>query len=190
MVCFLCVLRDLCGLSLASTSSVLHHTSMFRALCLSLLMLGASAPVAPAHHFTIDLQVEAAGQSRTAHAETLALAAKPKTRPVLHVKRGDRVKVKWVLTNSHAKDSFKDVVIHFFAVKEEQADQRVVPKLGKSVTVESASTVDFRPGDKTRAELSFTIDAPGAYLLRLETIGAAIEPGGHEHYAALDVVVQ
>jgi hypothetical protein len=27
-------------------------------------------------------------------------------------------------------------------------------------------------------------------LLRLETIGAALEPGGHEHYAALDVVVQ
>jgi hypothetical protein len=100
------------------------------------------------------------------------------------------VKVKWVLTNSHAKDSFKDVVVHFFAVKEDEAGQKVVPQLGKSVTVESASTVDFRPGDKTRAELTFTIDTPGAYLLRLETIGAAIDPGGHEHYAALDVVVQ
>src|SRR5580704_13615934 len=111
---------------------------MLRAVCLSWLMLGAFGPVARAHHFTIDLEVEAAGQSRTAHAETLALAAKSKTRPVLHVKRGERVKVKWVLTNSHAKDSFKDVVVHFFAVKEDEAGQKVVPQLGKSVTVESA----------------------------------------------------
>ncbi len=98
--------------------------------------------------------------------------------------------VKWVLTNRHPKNSFKDVIVHFFVVKEDEVGQRVVPKLGKNVQAESALTMDFHPGDKTRGELSFTIDQPGAYLLRLETVGAAVEPDAHEHYAAIDLVVE
>jgi len=39
--------------------------------------------------------------------------------------------------------------------------------------------------------LTFTIDTPGVYLVRLETIGAAgRDPDAHEHFAALDVVVE
>ena len=43
--------------------------------------------------------------------------------------------------------------------------------------------------DKTEAELNFTIDVPGSYLLRLETRDS-VGTEGHEHYAALDVVVK
>jgi len=144
---------------------------------------------ARAHHFAIDLEARAAGQSQTAHGEMLAVGIKTKPRAVLHLKAGERVKVKWTLTNSHAKDSFKNVLVHFFVVKEDQAGQQVVPKLGRGVVVESALTMDFGPGDKSGGDLSFTIDAPGAYLLRLETIGTAVEPEAHEHFAALDLVV-
>jgi len=163
---------------------------MFRAICLSLIGFGTICGVARAHHFAIDLVAESGGKGQTANAETLAAGVKAKTRAVLHVKAGARVKVKWTVTNSHAKDSFKDVLVHFFVVKEDQVGQQVVPKLGKGVIVESALTMDFRPGDKTRGELTFTIDVPGAYLLRLETIGAAIEPDAHEHYATLDLAVE
>ena len=54
-----------------------------------------------------------------------------------------------------------------------QLGQRNVPKLNMGVAAESALTMDFAPKDATRGALSFTIERPGFYLLRLETRGAA-----------------
>ena len=65
-----------------------------------------------------------------------------------------------------------------------------MPKLDKGVIAESALSMDFGPKDKSEGELSFTIDKPGCYLLRLETIGATAGPAGHEDFAALDVEVR
>ena len=81
----------------------------------------------------------------------------------------------------------EDVTVHFFAVKEENAGQRAVPKLTEGVIAESACTLDFHPADKNEGELTFTIDQPGCYLFRVETIGATAGPAGHEDFAALDV---
>ena len=50
--------------------------------------------------------------------------------------------------------------------------------------------MDFGPKDKNEGELSFIIDDPGCYLLRLETIGATAGRAGHENFAALDVKVR
>ena len=47
--------------------------------------------------------------------------------------------------------------------------------------------MDFGPGDKNEGELSFTLEKPGSYLFRVETIGAAAGPAGHEDFTALDV---
>jgi hypothetical protein len=155
-----------------------------------LVVLLGLAGVARADHFAIDLKVQA-GKSEPvlAHAETLGLGTKPKTRSVLEARAGDTVTVEWTLQSRAAKDTFKDVLIHFFAVKEDMAGQRTVPKLDKGVLVETASTMDFKPKDKTQGKLDFQITQPGAYLLRLETIGAAGNEG-HEHFAAIDVVVR
>lgn len=163
---------------------------MSRRVCHSLFLLGAFCGAAQAHHFAIDLNAHADSQKVAAHAETVAPGQKARPRPILHLKAGQRVDVKWVLTNTDAKNSFKDVLVHFFVVKEEKVGQQVVPKLDKTVQTESALTMDFRPGDKARGDLSFTIDSPGAYLLRLETVGAAIKPDAHEHYAAIDLIVE
>jgi len=143
-----------------------------------------------ANHFTIDLRVEAGKAGKTAHAETAGIGARPKGRGVLDVQKGQRVRVKWVLRSAAAKEKAEDVVVHFFVVKEDRAGQRAVPKLTKDVTVETALTMDFKPKDKAQGELSFQIDKPGCYLLRLETIGAAKGRDGHEHFAALDLVVR
>jgi hypothetical protein len=163
---------------------------MLRVLCLSSFLLGVLCGAARAEHFAIDLDVQARNEKATAHAVKLGPGQKKNSRPILHLKAGERVHAKWQLTNTHPKSSFKDVLVHFFVVKEDQVGQQTVPKLGKTVQAESALTMDFRPGDKTRGELSFVIDGPGAYLLRLETVGAAIAPETHEHYAAMDLVVE
>jgi hypothetical protein len=157
---------------------------------LLLVSCGLLYPSVAAADFTIDLKVETASGSKTVHADAAALGVKPRQREVLHVKAGTKLTVQWTLTNADAKQAIKNVVVHFVAVKEEELGQRNVPKLNKGVAAESALTMDFGPRDSTRGRLDFTIDVPGAYLLRLETIGAAAGVEGQEFFAALDVAVE
>jgi hypothetical protein len=143
-----------------------------------------------ANEFTIDLTADAAKKSETAHAEAAVIGLKPKPRAVLEVKAGDRVKVRWTLTNADAKATVKDVLVHCVVVKEEQAGQAAVPALDKGVAAETALTMDFNPGARAQGELNVVLEKPGAYLLRLETIGAAAGPADREFFAALDLVVR
>jgi hypothetical protein len=156
------------------------------------LILFATPAVRAADEFAIALEARADKASKTAHAEVagLGLGTAAKPRPVLEVKAGQRVAVKWTLRCTDPKNTYKDVLVHFFAVKEEKAGQQAVPKLDKDVAAESALTMDFKPKDTADGELSLTIAQPGTYLLRLETIGAAVGLEGHEHFAALDLVVR
>jgi hypothetical protein len=140
--------------------------------------------------FAIDLEVKTATASKTAHADVVALGVKPKERGVLEAKAGQRLTVKWTLRNTDPKVTFKDVTVHFFAVKEEKAGQLAVPKLDRDVAAESALSMDFKPKDANEGELSFTIDKPGVYLLRVETLDAAQGEDGREYFAALDLVVR
>lgn len=158
------------------------------AVCL-IASAGLCAAPARADHFAIDLKVTAGKASKTAHADTAGIGVKPKPRGVLEVKAGERLTVSWTMRNS-GKAAVKNVVVHFFAVKEAKAGQEAVPKLNKDVAAESALTMDFKPKDKAEGELTFTLATPGAYLIRVETIGAAAGKDGHEHFAALDVVVR
>jgi hypothetical protein len=150
--------------------------------------LGA-APESASVPFAIDLEVKAGKAAKTAHAQPVDAAAKPKPREVLETKAAETVTVKWTVRNPDAKQTLKDVRIHFFAVKAEKPGQETVPKLTKDVAAESALTMDFKPMDKTEAELTFKIEKAGCYLLRLETKGAAGKDG-KEQFAALDLVVR
>jgi hypothetical protein len=149
-----------------------------------------ASPANAAEPFAIDLAIRSGKASQTAHAESAAPLAKPKERGILEVKAGERITVKWKLSSTDPKGTLKDVTVHFFAVKEEKAGQRAVPALNKGVVAESALSMDFGPKDTSEGALSFTIDKPGCYLLRLETIGATAGPAGHENFAALDVKVR
>lgn len=165
---------------------------MPRALLTGWLLLGWLCwPAAvSAHHITIDLKAQAGKETKSASAETAAPGVKPKLRGVLHARVKAPITVRWTLTNADPKTTYKDVIVHFFAVKVEKVGQTTVPKLTRGVAAESALTMDFRPKDAARGELTFRIDAPGIYLVRVETIGAAVGRDGHEHFATVDVVVE
>jgi hypothetical protein len=163
---------------------------MPRAAFAALVLLGGLQSPAGAHHFAIDLEVRSGAGRQMAHAEAAAIGSKPKARAVLEVRSGAPVTVKWTLRSADPKATFKDVVVHFFIVKEEAAGQPSVPKLDRDVVAESALTMDFKPGDQARGGLTATVEKPGNYLLRLETIGAAVGVNGHEHFAAVDMVVR
>jgi hypothetical protein len=154
-----------------------------------LYCLAASGPAA-ADGFAIDLEVKAPKGSRTVHEEPAGFQIKPKPRAVLEVQTGDSITIKWVLATKAPKETVKDVLVHFYAVKIDKPGDPPPSKLGKDVLLESALTMDFKPKDKSEGELNLQLDKPGTYLLRLETRGAAVGPMDHEHVATLDLVVR
>lgn len=111
------------------------------------------------------------------------------SRPVATVPLGQRVQVAWHARNTGKSQELKDVLVHLFVVKELQLGQAAVPPLTEAVAYESALTMDFEPEEKAVGELDLILRQPGNYLLRIETIGLR-EQHGHEHYAALDLVVK
>lgn len=158
-----------------------------RWLCVGLALLLASG--ARAADFAIELQVQVGKQSLTAREEKADVGATPKKRAVLRIKVGDKIRVRWTMTNRD-KAASKNVLVHFFAVKETELGQKVMPKLDKGVQAESALVMDFNPKDKAAGELNFAVPQPGPYLLRLETIGAAVGERGQEFFAALELLVE
>lgn len=161
---------------------------MIRWLCLFALSFLSTARLAYADHFLIDLEAKSGAATKTATVSTTGSVAKPKARGILEIKPGESMTVKWTVTYTAKQGMVKDQLIHFFVVKEEKVGQVAVPKLDKDVAVESALTMDFNPKDKTDGELTFTLDRPGSYLLRLEASKA--DGDDHEHFAALDIVVK
>ena len=48
--------------------------------------------------------------------------------------------------------------------------------------------MDFEPADKASGQFTLAIPESGSYLIRIETQGM-LDAHGHEHYAALDLIV-
>jgi hypothetical protein len=160
-------------------------------VCCLALLVGLTVPAQiGAAPFTIDLEAKQSKASQTAHAQPILGGGRPKTRAVLDIKVGATVTVKWTLRNTDAKATFKNVLVHCFVVKEKEIGQLAVPKLNKDVVVETAQTVDFKPKDVARGALTFIIEKPGNYLVRLETIGAAATREDNDYFAALDLRVR
>jgi hypothetical protein len=148
--------------------------------------------------FAIDLEVKAAKGSQTVHAQTsalgknpiAALGEKPKPRVTLQVKASEKVTVKWTLRRTAAQETANDMLVHFYVVKIPKLGEPPPSKLDKDSVVETALTMDFKAKDKSDAELSFAIEEPGFYLLRLETIPPASPRDDPVYFAALDLIVQ
>ena len=73
--------------------------------------------------------------------------------------------------------------------KQGKVAQRDVPNLGdeKNVVLETAVELDFKPGAKSGARTTLKIDAPGVYLVRVETKQTGSD---HEHFSAIDLVIE
>jgi hypothetical protein len=176
---------------LLAGSGTSHHDGgmLQRLTAVFLTIIGGLVlvPAARADSFAIDLKVQAGQESQSAQAEVVAIGAVFKVRKVLETKTGTPIRVNWTLSNTSSKTAMKNVLVHFFAAKEDKPGQRNIPKVTKEVAAESALTMDFSPGEKARGAVTFIIERPGFYLICLETIGA---PEGEECFAALDLTVK
>lgn len=163
--------------------------SMLAAATLTVFSVGRP-DTASADNFKMSVQVRQ-GQRQLTTRFTRQQPAPKKQPPrlIFKIASGKKLQVRWSATNTGTSETEKNVLVHFFVVQEEKPGQPKVPPLGKDVEHEGAITVDFKPGDRAGGEFTVTPDKPGSYLIRVETIGLA-NSHGHEHYAALDLVVE
>ena len=91
-----------------------------------------------------------------------------------------------MLTNVYPHKTLENVVVHFFIARQKKVGQKELPDLKGDVVMETAFDMDFKPGGKAGQRSTVKIDAPGVYLIRIETKNTQSD---HEHFAAIDLVV-
>jgi len=153
-------------------------------------LLCGPAVAARASGFNIVLSVTSGDkQVQTGPTRELPSRHKVKPRRSLTIGRGATARVSWHAENTAKSTDFKDVLVHFVVVKEKQPGQHEVPKLTRGVAYEGALTMDFEPARKATWQFTLNIQDPGSYLVRVETVGMR-NKHGHEHYAALELIVK
>jgi hypothetical protein len=158
-------------------------------LGLSLYFAATAVPLI-ASDFEIRVNVKSEGRETQTEqtSESPPRRAAPPRR-VMSIARNADVLCTWHAESTGKSETFEDVLVHFFVVEEQKTGQLQVPKLSSGVVYEGAMTMDFRPRDKADWRMTFKIPEAGSYLLRVETIGMA-DKHGHEHFAAMDLVVK
>ncbi|MDB5351437.1 MAG: hypothetical protein JWN86_2684 [Planctomycetota bacterium] len=154
----------------------------------SALALALIAPLsARAEHAKVTLEVEAGSKKETAFVDQTPPDTGKNPRPVLKVKAGETIKIQWTLTNVYPNKTLADVLVHSFVVKQAKVGQKELPPIVDDVELETAYRMDFKPGGKSGARCKLKIDTPGVYLIRVETRDTQSD---HEHFAAIDLVVE
>jgi len=149
-----------------------------------------TAGTAVASDFQIRVSVKSAGrETQTEQTNESPSQTQTPPRRVMKVDRNAGVLFSWHAENTGKSDAFEDVLVHFFIVEETKTGQIQVPKLSAGVVYEGALTMDFRPREKADWRMTLKIPDAGSYLVRVETIGMAAKHG-HEHFAAMDLVVK
>jgi hypothetical protein len=156
---------------------------------IALLSLLIAASTARAEHAKIELDASAKGSQESAFVDQTPPDWGKNPRPTVRAKKGEPIHVKYMLTNVYPHKTLENVVVHFYVARQGKAGQKELPSLadGKDVVIETAFEMDFKPGAKAGARTTFKVDAPGAYLIRVETKQTQSD---HEHFAALDLVVE
>lgn len=153
----------------------------------AVLLLLASTAVAG--EFEVRVKVDLADGPVRTRQTVETPTPQPPPRPVVHLTHDQPARVSWHVENVSKSAEFKDVLVHFFVVPEKEVGQKKVPPLTADVTYEGALTMDFKPHDDADWQWTLNIHQPGAYLLRVETIGL-LDQDGHERYAAMDLLVE
>jgi hypothetical protein len=152
----------------------------------SILTVIASASQVRAEHAKINLDVATGGNNVSAFVDQTPPEWGKSPRPVIKAKLNDPVRINYLLTNIYPHKTLENVVVHFFIARQQKVGQKELPDLKGDVVMETAFDMDFKPGSKAGQRSTVKIDAPGVYLIRIETRNTQSD---HEHFAAIDLVV-
>lgn len=160
---------------------------MSRRSAQAILAVVLMAGMARAEHARVTLEVVVPGGQQTAHVDQTPPESGKKPRPVARARVGEPIRIQWVLTNVYPHKTLENVVVHFFVAREEAAGQTALPVLGDDVVLESALDVDLKPDANVGGRHTLRVSEAGTYLVRIETRQTASD---HEHFAALDLVIE
>ena len=154
------------------------------AFAAAMLMLGTTAR---AEHFAISLTIETAHDRGEAHADTDPPAQGLDARPACHLKARETFTLQFFLSSSFPHGTKKGVTIHYYIAPEKAAGVKAPRLADKPAVLEGTFLMDFKPDGKVGLRQQLHIDRPGAYLVRVESQHSDSD---HEHFAALDLVVE
>ncbi|GIW86545.1 MAG: hypothetical protein KatS3mg108_0869 [Isosphaeraceae bacterium] len=142
----------------------------------------------PLEHAKIVLEVRSPMEQATAYVDQTPPPSGKNPRPVVHARVNEPIRVEYLFTNVYPNRVIRDVVVHFYVARIEAEGQKSLPELNDAVVVlETALDMDFRPGGHAGGRTTFRVDAPGVYLVRVESRQTQSD---HEHFAAVDLVVE
>jgi len=158
------------------------------AKCLGLLLVLLISNPAHAEHFEYELTVDKGHDKARGSSDDDPPAMGLKPREVVHVKRGQPIVFQFFMTSNFPHDPLKGVGVLYYIVPEEKAGQTTKPPIGDDAVLRGRFVMDFKPSTgKVGVRQQLRIDKPGAYLVRAESEHSASD---HEHFAAVDVVVE
>lgn len=148
----------------------------------------AMGSTARAEHFNIKLTVTNADeQSETAFSDQSPPETGIIPRPVLKVKAGTKVKVTFMLTNVYPHGKIKNAGVRYYVVKQAKLGQKSLPETDQGSVIQGSFVLDLKPKARIGVQQTFTIDQPGAYMFRIETLRTQ---SNHEHFSAIDLDVE
>ncbi len=156
--------------------------------CLFALMFGR---VARAEHFNIDLTVESGKEKAEGHADTYPPAAGNNPRQVLRASREAPLIIQFFFKSNFPHDPIKNVTVRYFVALVTKPGE--VPNPSKTDTVSGSFVMDFKPkgeqtpGGKVGLRQQFRLQRAGTYLVRVESENTDTD---HEHFAALDLIIE
>jgi hypothetical protein len=140
-----------------------------------------------AEHAKIALEVSTSRGQVTAHVDQTPPESGKNPRPEIKARANEAIRIQWNFTNVYPHKTLENVVLHFFVARQEKVGQKSLPDLSGDVETETAFEMDLRPGAKAGQRSRLRIARPGVYLIR---IGSRQTQSDHEHFAAVDLVVE
>jgi hypothetical protein len=168
---------------LAASQATFPLRQMFY-VAASVLLLTAQTR---AEHFAIDLTIQAPHDIATAHSDTDPPAQGNKPRPLCHAKSTDELTFQFFLTSNFPHGTKKAVTIRYYIVPEKEAGKKDPPQASRPAVTEGSFTMDFKPDGRVGLRQRLHIDKAGAYLVRVQSEHSDSD---HEHFAALDLVIE
>jgi hypothetical protein len=143
---------------------------------------------ARAEHFKIELTVKSAADEATAHSDTDPPPQGVNPRPTCRAKRGEDLTLQFFFSSNFPHEPLKNVTVYYYIAPEKEAGKRAPPDAAKPRLLEGSFTMDFKPETgRVGLRQRIHIDQPGAYIVRVESQHSDSD---HEHFAALDLVVE
>jgi len=164
---------------------------MIRRLAILIVVALAVAPAGVrAEHFDmfVSLRTTEGAEARSSW-DTEPPAGGVNERPALRARAGEPITAEWLMRSAYPHGVMKGVIVRFYVVREDAVRQKELPPRETPRVVESEFTMDFLPDFATKGMLIFRVDQPGAYLVRMES-KETLAGHGHEHFSALDLVVE